>query len=210
VISAMPAVILMFPVLFYTLQYLGRVLVASAQGEEVPPRPPDRNFDGFLNGLSPWVLWLFIGGSVGALPLVSYWLSRGDAESWNSLVAWGLGLLGLPYAVMALLMTFLHDDAYAAKPRAVCATMARLGGSFLAVCFVVAVAFGVVFAAFKATLALRADAFWVYIVVALVWWMFALWVAIVVMRVLGLYYYRRRKILRWHRKRPRWGVSWGI
>ena len=35
-------------------------------------------------------------------------------------------------------------------------------------------------------------------------------VAIVAMRILGLYYYRRRKLLRWHRKRPRWGVNWGL
>jgi hypothetical protein len=43
-ISAVP-VVLLFPfVVIYTLQYLGRILVSSAMGEIIPPRPPDRNF----------------------------------------------------------------------------------------------------------------------------------------------------------------------
>jgi hypothetical protein len=32
----------------------------------------------------------------------------------------------------------------------------------------------------------------------------------VVMRILGTYYYQRRKILKWHRDRPRWGVAWKL
>ena len=32
---------------------------------------PDRNFDGFLNGLSPWFLWIILGLGLGLVPAVS-------------------------------------------------------------------------------------------------------------------------------------------
>src|SRR5262249_4758733 len=54
-VAALPILILGPMVLAYWLQYLGRVLVSAAMGECVPPRMPDRNFDGFLRGLGPWL-----------------------------------------------------------------------------------------------------------------------------------------------------------
>jgi hypothetical protein len=39
-ISALPAAFLVLPTIFYTLQYLGRVLVSSAMGENCPPPHP--------------------------------------------------------------------------------------------------------------------------------------------------------------------------
>ena len=65
IISSLPVVFLSPFALVYWLQYLGRVLVSSAMGETRPPRSPDRNFDGFFNGLSPWLIWLILGVSVG-------------------------------------------------------------------------------------------------------------------------------------------------
>ncbi|MDR3638103.1 MAG: hypothetical protein P4L84_30135 [Isosphaeraceae bacterium] len=210
IISGLPAAILLLPALFYTLQYLGRVLVSSAQGDDRPPRPPDRNFEGFLTGFSPWLLWLLTGAGVGFLPFLVYWVSHGDGAPVSPLVVLVLGLLGLPYAAMALMMTFLHDDAFAAKPAAVLSAIVRLGVSFLAACLAVAAVIGLVFVAFAGAHSLRSSHFWLYIVVALPCWLLAHWAAIVVMRVLGRYYYCRRKLLRWHRKRPRWGVNWGL
>ncbi|HEV3122574.1 MAG TPA: hypothetical protein VGY53_11755, partial [Isosphaeraceae bacterium] len=52
-LSALPFVIMVPLVVFYWLLYLGRVLVASAEGDNRPPRPPDRNFEGFLTGILP-------------------------------------------------------------------------------------------------------------------------------------------------------------
>ena len=69
-ISILPVVILFPLAIFYWLQYLGRVLVSSAMGETSPPRTPDRNFDGFFNGISPWLIWLVLGVFVGVLPLL--------------------------------------------------------------------------------------------------------------------------------------------
>ena len=66
-ISVLPFALLFPLVIFYWLQYLGRVLVSSAMGETRPPRSPDRNFDGFFSGMSPWLVWLVLGVSVGCV-----------------------------------------------------------------------------------------------------------------------------------------------
>jgi hypothetical protein len=209
-ISALPAVMLAPFALFYWLQYLARVLIASALGETVPPRTPDRNFGGFLNGLSPWFLWLLLGVSVGLLPLVCHGLYVGQDGPRDRFVDLGLLAIGLPYAVMALMMTFLHDDALAAKPSGVIGAMLRLVGSFWSVCVLVAAALGLVAGALAVSLGLRENHFPLYIAARLACWVLAQWVSIVVMRVLGNYYYRHREVLKWHRDRPRWGVTWKL
>ena len=79
-ISAIPALLLLPLVVIYLLQYLGRVLVSSAMGDTVPPRTPDRNFDGLFSGLSPWLIWLVFGGLLGLSPLVLLGLPRKTAD----------------------------------------------------------------------------------------------------------------------------------
>ena len=54
-ISILPVAFLLPFAIFYWLQYLARVVVSSGMGETIPPRTPDRNFDGFFTGLSPVV-----------------------------------------------------------------------------------------------------------------------------------------------------------
>ena len=68
-ISILPFVLLFPLLIFYWLQYLGRVLVSSAMGETRPPRSPDRNFDGFFSGMSPWLVWLRWGFRLGSCRL---------------------------------------------------------------------------------------------------------------------------------------------
>jgi hypothetical protein len=207
-ISALPAMMLLPLVFSYALQYLGRALVSSARGETVPPRLPDRNFEGVFGGLGPWLVWLLAGVAAGLAPLAMYGLSRGRDGAWDSRIALGLALLGLPYALMALLLTFLNDDALAASPTRVLAALARLNISFLPACVVVATALGLVVTAFAAALALRASHFWPYLLACLGCWVLAFWMAIVSMRLLGNYSYRQRELLlRGRRGRPRRGVS---
>ena len=87
-IAVLPVVFLGPIVLSYWLQYLGRVLVSSAMGECAPPRTPDRNFDGFLNGLSPWFIWLVLGLGLGLLPGDGDgrygWTGRAACPGWRS------------------------------------------------------------------------------------------------------------------------------
>jgi len=207
-ISALPVVILSPLVMIYDLRYLARVLAASSEGERPPPRPPDRNADGLLDGLGSWLVWIVLGAGVGLLPLATYWMALASSDgSWSPLAAAALGLAGLPYALMALMMTFLHDDALAARPGAVLVAIARLGPSFLGLSLTVAALFAVVGIAFAAALALRDRAFWVYIAASLTCWLLAAWLSIVAMHTMGAYHAPRERFLKWRRKRRRRGAS---
>ena len=126
-LAVIPILFLGPPVLFYWLQYLGRILVSSATGDCAPPRTPDRNFDGFLNGLSPWFIWLVLGLGLGSMPAL--WLAFPDGRfaggvPWTSLM---LALAALPYILAALMLSFLHDDSMAAMPWGVLLGLVRLG-----------------------------------------------------------------------------------
>ena len=206
-IAALPALMLGPLVVTYTFQYLGRVLVTGAMGESRPPRPPDRNFDGLFSGLGPWLIWLACGASVGLGPAAAYALAMGGPP--GGMMAWLLAAVGLPYASMALLMTFLHDGGFP-RPGVVVATLTRHLGEFLAVVAVELVLGLMVWGAFAGALALREGYYWVYLPLMLPCWMLALWSAIVAMRGLGVFYHRHASELRWHRANPWWSVSWGI
>jgi hypothetical protein len=207
-ISFLPVVFLAPFAVVYWLQYLGRVLVASAIGETRPPRSPDRNFDGLFNGLSPWLIWLCLGVSVGLSPLLFYVCSLTSAADVRWWIVAGLGLLALPYILLALMLSFLHDDALAAKPWGVLAAFLRVTGTFGLLTLFVAAALGLVVGAFGVALLLRAHFFWLYLALCLGSWVVTVWVSIVVMRVLGTYYHRHSDALRWHRASLRWGVAW--
>ncbi|MGO9469924.1 MAG: hypothetical protein ACLQIB_35780 [Isosphaeraceae bacterium] len=209
-ISILPALFLLPLGLLYWLQYLGRVLVSSAMGDTTPPRTPDRNFDGFLNGLSPWFVWLGLGASVGLLPFLIFCAFQTSAESWSRPVALMLFLLGFPYILMALLMSFLHDHALAAKPPNVIGALFRVGSSVLLLCAFALGTVGLSQAAFSLALLLRPGHFWIYLLACLVSWAAVAWCSIVLMRVLGNFYYPRRELLGWHHERPRWGVAWKL
>lgn len=209
-ITSLPAVILIPPTMFYFLQYLGRVLVSSAMGETAPPRLPDRNFDGFLSGLSPWFIWLLLGVPVGALPFVIFVLSQGSELSTNRIMAFGLILVGFPYALMALMLSFLHDDAMAAKPSRVLGTLSRFFPSFLGTSAVILAALATGAGIFALAFLLRANHFWLYVLASLASWVCLIWILITAMRIAGLFYYWRRDELRWHVERPRWGVAWKL
>jgi hypothetical protein len=207
-IAVLPSVILGPMSLSYWLQYLGRVLVFSAMGDCVPPRTPDRNFDGLLNGLSPWFVWLVMGLGVGLGP-AAWWAFAGNASAdaipWAPLV---LAAAGLPYILTALMLSFLHDRATAVMPWDVLSGLARLGGSFFGLCAVIAAAFGIVGAGLASILWVRTQLFWPYLLIALGWCIGFLWCQVAVMRLLGVFYFHRKDSLRWNRAHPRWGVAW--
>lgn len=209
-LSILPVGFLLPFAVFYWLQYLGRVVVSSGMGETTPPRTPDRNFEGFLTGLSPWFTWLLLGVGVGLLP-AALWRTLADGNSPAGIVLTvGFACLALPYILVALLMTFIHDDDLAAKPLAVLTALVQLGGSFLFLCvfalFLIAAAAGLFVLAFL----LRANYFKTYLLLCAPCWSAFVWTTIVVMRLLGNHYHPRRKILGWNIDRPRWGVTWKI
>ena len=209
-ISSLPVVILLPLAILYWLQYLGRTLVSSAMGETIPPRSPDRNFDGFFNGISPWLLWLALGVSVGMLPLLCYLGSRNSPTEINALAAVGLFMAGIPYLALALMLAFLHDHPLAATPWNVAAAIFRLKSTFILLSMFVAGVLAVIAGAFAVALFLRPDHYRIYLHIALLSWVVAQWMLVVLMRVLGTYYFHRRASLRWHRESPRWGITWRL
>jgi hypothetical protein len=177
-ISFLPVVFLSPFALIYWLQYLGRVLVSSAMGDTRPPRSPDRNFDGLFNGLSPWFIWFVLGVLVGLVPLFWYRFSTESAAELRWPISVGLTLLGLPYILMSLLMSFVHDDPIAAKPWVVIGAVLRVAASFTLLSGFIAAALGLAIGAFALTLSLRAGYFWLYLPTCLICWVVMLWIAI--------------------------------
>jgi hypothetical protein len=209
-LAALPILFLGPLVLSYWLQYLGRILVSSAMGECAPPRMPDRNFEGFLNGLSPWFIWLVLGLGVGLIPALWTAFPGGRFAGtipWQSTI---LAAIALPYILGALMLSFLHDDATAAMPWGVIFGLMRLGLSFLILSGLIAVALGLVAGCFALALMIRSHAFWPYLPIALLCWILFLWCQMAIMRLLGLFYFHHKDSLRWHRAHPRWGVAWRL
>lgn len=197
VITALPTVLLSPLVLIYWLQYLSRVLVASSEGDPHPPRPPDRNFDGLLTGLSPWLIWLVLGAGIGLLPIATYLATTPDHSAWDPRILVGLAAPAFPYALMALLLTFLHTSPFAAKPWTVVGTIARMAPSFLGLCLGIAFVFALGVGAFVLAFALRPGYFALYVLAALACWSLAAWVSIAAAHMLGSYFYRNRRRLKW-------------
>ena len=199
-ITAMPVLFLSPVVLVYWLQYLGRVLVNGSIGETTPPRPPDRDVDGLLGGLGSWLAWLVLGLGVGTIPL-GVGLAAGTA---NAPILVALGLLGFPYALMALLLSFLHDEDLAARPWRVVAALARVAPSFLGLCLAMAALLAMTAVPFILAFAFRPRHFWAYIPAALPCWVLLAWAAIVAMHTLGAYHHAHSRRLRWRRPAAWW------
>ena len=107
-------------------------------------------------------------------------------------------------------MTFLHDDALAAKPPGVLTSLFQLGSSFLFLCAFVSLLIAIAAGTFGLAFLLRNGYFKTYLLASVPCWAFFVWTSIVVMRVLGNFYHPRRKVLGWVQDRPRWGVVWKI
>ena len=201
-VTAMPVIFLSPLAFLYWLQYLARIVVSAAAGERNPPRPPDRNADGLFSGLIPWLVWLVLGLGVGLLP-VGIGSSAGVRDLPLTLA---LGLGGLPYALMALLLTFLHDEDLAARPWRVIAALARVGPSFLILSLTVAGTLGAGGAAFWLVLKLRESHFWLYVAASLPCWFALVALTFVALHTLGSYYYARQAKLRWRRPAAWWNA----
>jgi hypothetical protein len=209
-ISALPAFLLLPLILIYTLQYFGRVLVSSARGETIPPRLPDRNFEGLLHGLGPWCIWLVLGIGLGPLPFLLYVIC-GDLTMLNRhVLLGGLILLGFLYGQVSLMLSFLHDHPLAASAPWVIGALLRHGLSFLPTFLKSLVLVGLFGVLLALTLVLREGYFGVYLLIMLACWMLAIDCSIVILRILGLYYFHHKDSLNWNRSEPRWGVAWKL
>ena len=105
---------------------------------------------------------------------------------------------------MALLAAILHEDLLAANPFTVIGAIRRVGWSYAQPCLLSGFAFlpvaTLLVASFKVgNPAASAFLFWLF-------WVLTLYEAMVVFRILGLFYHRHARVLGWFRGRTRWGV----
>jgi len=209
ILAALPAVILVPLALFYFLQYLARMLISSARGETAPPRAPDRNPQGVLEGLFPWFIWFTFGVGVAIIPALFFLPPRTGLNFGQALLSEvSVALFGIVYSSTALLLVFLHDDVLAASPLGVVKAWFQLGGELVRIVTTAAVLLLIGLLPVGVAALLRPHHVWFYLLTVLVCWFVALWCMLVYARVLGLIYHRHAKTLGWRRDDPRWGGSW--
>jgi hypothetical protein len=204
---ALPLILSFVMVLGYILLFLGGVLVASAMGEDDHPSWPTWDYRAIVEGLGRWGWALVFGFGLGAFPTVAYWVNCGDIDLFDRIVFADLLVLGAGYTQMALAAALLHNTLLAANPWTVLQGIWRLGWAYLEPCLVAGGAVILALASLYGVL-FRAPSLQVAAIGLWAWWVFALYAAMVVLRLLGLTYYRHADALGWFRARPRWAV-WG-
>jgi hypothetical protein len=201
---AFPMVFVFALVAGYSLRYLGRVLIASGQGEIGHPRLPDWDLWQSLTSLGRWLWSGLVGFGVAGLPAAIYWLRCGDLDLLDRIILVELLALGAGYTQMALVASLMHNDFRAANPITVVQAILRVGWSYFWPCLITGSAIGLAFGV--ASLASTAPSDWLFALGLWVFWLFALYESMVVFRILGLFYHRRRLKLGWFREREQWGV----
>jgi hypothetical protein len=200
----LPTSLGLFAVGGYTLLFLARVLASSALGEVHHPRWPDWEPFAIAAGLGRWLWAGFVGGVVGGVPAVAYWVYCGDIDLFDTIILTELIALGAVYALMALMASILHEDLWAANPLTVFVAIYRVGWGYARPCLVCGAAVtvaGTLLAGAFETGDAAASAF-----LLLAFWVVGLYLAMVVFRVLGLYYHKNARVLGWFRGRTGWGV----
>lgn len=189
----------------YILVFLGQMLVASALGETDQPRWPEWHPHEIMEGIGRWVWAFLLGFALGGFPLMLYWKSCGDIDWIDWIVFADLVIAGAGVALMALAASLLHDNIVAANPYTVLMAIWRTGWEYIKPSVVAGVSLMLLAGAFWAvlfympTMTIAAIALWLY-------WVFALYAAMVVVRIIGLTYYIHSADLAWFRRRPRWGT----
>lgn len=197
-----PAGMAFLGVFGYTLLFLGRVAASSALGDCHHPRWPDWELSDVLFGLGRWVWAGLVGVAVGGFPAVAYWVYCGDVDLFDALILGDLLAVGAAYALMALLASILHEDALAANPFTVLVAIRRVGWGYAPPCLLAG--FAAVLAVTVLSAALKVEVPWLSAFLFWAFWFLALYEAMVVLRVLGLFYRTHAGALGWFHERSRW------
>ncbi len=202
-----------FPLMFsftmtlgYSLLILGQMLVSSAMGEADHPNWPEWNPETISEGLGRWLWAAVFGLALGGFPIVVYWINCGTIDWFDRVVFAELVIVGAGYAQMALAASLLHESVVGANPITVVVAIGRIGWDYVQPCVVAGIAvmlaggllWKVLFG--MPTLRIAALGLWAF-------WVFSLYEAMVVVRLLGLTYFAHSDALIWFRSRPRWTAS---
>ncbi|QEH35317.1 hypothetical protein OJF2_38680 [Aquisphaera giovannonii] len=190
----------------YVLLFLGHILVASAMGENDQPRWPEWHPADIAEGIGRWIWALLFGAAVAGLPLAVYWSVVGTIDWRNGFVIADLVILGAAFGQMGLAAALMHDTIIAANPITVLAAIARIGWGYLFPCLVTAVAMALAGLGVYGLL-YRMPRMWMEAVSLWAFWVFVLYEAMVVMRMIGLTYHAHAMELVWFRRRPRWASA---
>ena len=200
-ILMIPMTLGLFAIGGYTLLFLGQVLVTSCLGELAQPRSPGWSLSEIGEGLGRWFWALLIGGVVGGLPAMVYWINCGDVDWLDWIVLIDLIVPGLAYAQMALVAALIFESPLAANPFIVVGAIWRLGWAYVTPCLVTGSAVIAIVALFELILLIRdplgqSVAFWGF-------WVVVLYSAMVVLRIFGLFCCRHASSLGWTLDRAR-------
>ena len=196
-----PQFLLLFVVGGYTLLFLGQVLVTSSLGEVAQPRSPGWSLSAIGEGLGRWSWALLVGGVVGGMPPLLYWINCGDVDWLDQVVLVDLVIPGLAYAQMALLAALIFESPLAANPFTVVRAIRRVGWAYVGPCVMSGSTIIVLVGFFMAVLQIRDSlgqtvAYWAF-------WFVVIYSAMVVLRRLGLFCYRHAVVLEWFPDRSR-------
>ncbi len=200
----LPTTLFLGTVLGYVLLFLGSVAASSATGQVHHPHPPDWDLSDILFGLGRWVWAGLVGVAVGGLPATAYWVYCGDVDLFDAMILAELLAVGAIYALMALLAAILYEDILAANPFTVIRAIVRVGWTYAWPCLLAGFAAMTVVTLGVASFEVQAPAGAAF----LLWffWVVALYLSMVVLRVLGLFYHAHARELGWFRDRTGWGV----
>ena len=180
----------------YVLLFLGRILASSAYGEVDHPRFPIWDRLEILEEIFRWAWAGLVGLAIGGGPAMLYWPYRPEM-SWVDLPVLALlGVAGMAYAQMAWMTALLHDQIAAANPVGVIRSIGRVGWAYLGPCLVTASACFLDLAAWRAVL-LHSPNMGLGLVGLWACWVFTLYLAMMVIRVLGTLYYSNESNLAW-------------
>ncbi len=201
----MPLLFSFVMTLGYILLFLGQMLVASAVGEDDHPRWPEWHPASIAEGVGRWLWAIVFGIALGGFPIIVYWMNCGDLDWLDWFIIADLVMLGAGYTQMALAAALLHDTLLAANPVTVVPSIARVGWDYVRPALVGGL-----------TVMLAAGIFWIVVfrmpslsmaILGLwVFWVFILYEAMVVLRLLGLTYFAHSHELLWFHQRPKWGT----
>ncbi len=194
----LPLVICFLLTIGYVLLFLGRVLSWSALGEDDHPRWPKWDRLEIIEELGRWTWAGVMGLVVGGFPALVYWIWCGDVDWMDLFLFLDLAILGASYAQMALVAALLHESLLAANPVTVLRSIARIGWEYLGPCLVTGMALALIFAAWTFVL-LHSPSIEVGVFGLWACWVFTLYAAMVVFRVLGTTYYQHSGDLGWFR-----------
>jgi hypothetical protein len=189
----------------YTLQVLGDILITSATGDVHHPRWPEIDLYAMIGAIVRWGIALGLGLLIGILPAWESWadwhkvgfLPRVSLSSW-------LGL-GACYGLMSLVSVLLFNDLRAAGPGRVLRAIRKVGMAYCAPCILAAVSIPLAIVALEGVY--RIENFWLTLIAGWGYCTFVLYEGMVVMRVLGVCYFRHAVKLGWFPERQRWGVG---